>query len=63
MTIKDFILAPNEDRGGALGFSSIIWHTECKKWLATKVINGERISKWLSTSYKHKIQKENGLCG
>ena len=62
MTKKEFILAINEQYG-TTGFSSIIGYPECKKWIAMKVIGGNKVCMWLTTSYKHKIQKENGLCG
>lgn len=60
MTKKEFILAINEEYGTP-GFSSIIWHPECKKWRARKVIDGNNVCMWLTTAYKHKIQKENGM--
>lgn len=62
MTKKEFILAINEQYS-TTGFSSIIWHPKCKKWRAMKVIGGNKVWMWLTTACKHKIQKENGLCG
>lgn len=62
MTKKEFILAINEQYS-TTGFSSIIWHSKCKKWRAMKVIGGNKVWMWLTTACKHKIQKKNGLCG
>ena len=28
-----------------------------------KIIGDNKVCMWLTTAYKHKIQKENGLCG